>query len=964
MSLLTSTEAAIYLGITKELLFAYIRNAPKKHLGENRKLNSTVVEGQNYFSEQDLNDFDDYLKTPWSKVGEPRPPIPNYIKDYLKVEIGGKCPITGKGYPLDDAHIIPYSQAFNHHHHNLIRVAKEEHTKADNEIIPSKILRETKDILIEQLRNKLKFENSKPPSSLQPPRPHPVFIGRAKKLIQLVEVMQTNQLVVIEGLGGIGKTQLLLNALENVKYHNPVVWIDIETVSNLSDLLILLNNAVSKYHKNSDSLSLIEALREIQITFIFDSLEKLLINERDETEEFIGTLLTQTNYVQLIITTQIDFSVSDLPKKIIKVEGLEIEDSILLFLELLYEDIKVTQENLYWITDFCNGHPLSIKLITALIHFFKSSDRAIRILEESGDLKQPTRKKQDKSTSLALCLDTIYTHLNNEQKYILHFIKFFPAGLKFKWAEEKFEEISFLYNIASLQQFFFVEVKEDSLGFERIIIPNPIIPFLKEKVEKESTEVELEIQKDAIDHITIEASIVNLHYVETGLYGSLSYGLTRIEDEMPNLLSALRIAQKRASYFGNLNDSEKRDNYLKNVGTIASSLGRFCFTRSYTKYGFMFAKSGIEAYEELKDYKLASSQYMYLAQIQLKQFDIKGLKDTVKNLENLANNFDDKENTIKINAVWAKGLLNFEIMDFNEARNNFVDVAKMLQDSMEFGSEDYNDSIRIASKKGDIGNLCILNFNIAKTYEFQGNYLKAIPIHKRAITDLEKNYSFEFIGSNYHHLAHCLCKAGYFQEGIEYYYKAIDSFSISLDYEHLANSISDLGMFVDEHPEIVNHPILNEERISLAFSSITNQLSDLFNHSRMDLDSIPFDLLGKVFWIMKAISFSQYCIELTNWVTDLLEELTIDISEPKYFCAMLNLAHCVGGVNEWKDDKDSKLKVIKSILQCALIVNGGPDLKSETRVFFWLAQWMRFTNLQPEATAEKLWDQAWNSFDN
>lgn len=36
-SLLSDTEAAIYLGITKELLFSYIRNAPKGYKGDIRR---------------------------------------------------------------------------------------------------------------------------------------------------------------------------------------------------------------------------------------------------------------------------------------------------------------------------------------------------------------------------------------------------------------------------------------------------------------------------------------------------------------------------------------------------------------------------------------------------------------------------------------------------------------------------------------------------------------------------------------------------------------------------------------------------------------------------------------------------------------------------------------------------------------------------------------------------------------
>jgi hypothetical protein len=54
--------------------------------------------------------------------------------------------------------------------------------------------------------------------------------------------------------------------------------------------------------------------------------------------------------------------------------------------------------------------------------------------------------------------------------------------------------------------------------------------------------------------------------------------------------------------------------------------------------------------------------------------------------------------------------------------------------------------------------------------------------------------------------------------------------------------------------------------------------------------------------------------------------------------------------------------MIKSILQGCLVINGGPDLKSKTRIFSWLAKWMRHVELDSEATAEKLWEQALNSF--
>ena len=278
--LLNDTEAAIKLGITKELLYAYVRNAPKMHLGHSRRLVSTVVAGVNYFTEKELLEFDAYLQEPWSGPNEKRPPIPQYIEDYLKTEIGGKCPITGKGYPLENAHITGYAQSRNHHHHNLIRVAKEEHTKTDNKVIDRQLLRNTKDQLIERLRNQLRNDIQNTLASTKVPLPHEIFLGREEQLKELAAAISTNRLIVVEGLGGIGKTELLLNVLKNKNSDLPVLWIDIETISSVSDLNIVLNSQVAQLMGEQVGCSLIESLYGKNVILVFDSLEKLLIIQR------------------------------------------------------------------------------------------------------------------------------------------------------------------------------------------------------------------------------------------------------------------------------------------------------------------------------------------------------------------------------------------------------------------------------------------------------------------------------------------------------------------------------------------------------------------------------------------------------------------------------------------------------------------------------------------------------------
>ncbi len=156
--------------------------------------------------------------------------------------------------------------------------------------------------------------------------------------------------------------------------------------------------------------------------------------------------------------------------------------------------------------------------------------------------------------------------------------------------------------------------------------------------------------------------------------------------------------------------------------------------------------------------------------------------------------------------------------------------------------------------------------------------------------------------------------------------------------------------------------ILNERTFSIALGALNNQLSCIPNLKEQinnNPDIVPIPLLGKILLLIKAISFSPYSSVLCDWAAKTREEFSIDTSS--YFAALLNLAHCVGGVNEWKNDTDAPKWMINSILQCSLIINGGPDLKSQTRVFYWLAQWMKFYQLQPNATAESLWEQAINS---
>jgi tetratricopeptide (TPR) repeat protein len=970
---LDDTEAAIKLGITKELLYAYIRNAPKKHLGHEKKLLTVVKNGKNYFNVTDLEEFDKYLKEPWSNSKEPRPEIPKYIQEYLKSEIGGQCPISGKGYPLENAHIISYNESLNHHHHNLLRIAKEEHTKVDNGVISRELLREIKDNLIERLRRNLKLENSSYGSSFHPPNPHPIFIGRSDKLLELTEAMEFERLIIIEGLGGIGKTQLLLNALDNVRYNNPIFWINIEAIGSIEDLSVILHNAISQYSVGNISESIIGLLCQRQITLVFDSLEKLLIADRDEIESFIQKLLTQTKLTQIIITSQIDLSILDFRKKVIKLERLSSNDSLSLMAELLEDQINIEKGHIDWLLNFCNGHPLSIKLVVSLMKFYKSSQQVIVQLKKSGNLKHPINIKHDKSNDLDICLSTIYNCLTSDQKKILHYLKFFPGGIKVKWAEIQLEISMFIFDIAVLQQFFFIETRKDQLGFERLSISNPIHPFLKEKAMERLQESEQELQYSAIVNIMTEASVVDLHYIETGIEGPPSYGIIRIEDELQNLLEALTISQESVDYFDKLGAEKQKIEYLQVISGITGALGKFCFTSGDFENGILFSKAGIEANLKLSWVEAASIQYLYLGQLQKRQFDNIGFAKTVEDLNDLAERTGNIE--AKLHAKWFNGNLALNNNDFANAMVSFEEAAniiqKMIEEENNLNTIEKNDDNALERfvSTNLIGNLSLISCDIARAYEMTGNYLEASKHYEKAIEIQEKIEDEINLMSSYHNYANCLTHIDKLDEGVKYYFKSIEGFKRNRQFEYLANSISDLGDYMECRPEIAESNMLDEDTLSLALCSIGYQLKNYIKRELISSDfdtvieNIPPLLIGKMIRIIRLISFSPHRLVLSNWITNLVEEIDIQKMKVGFFTAILNVGHAVGGVDQWRDLSENRVLMLKAILQGCLILNGGPDLKSKTRVFYWLAKWMQFTRLDSEATAEKLWDQAWNSFD-
>ncbi|KAA2238816.1 hypothetical protein F0L74_21620 [Chitinophaga agrisoli] len=941
--LLNDTEAALFLGITKELLYAYVRNAPKLNLGHTRKLASKVIAGKNYFVEKELLEFDGYLKEPWSAPDQMRPAIPRYIEDYLKTEIQGKCPITGKGYPLENAHIVGYAESLSHHHHNLVRVAKEEHTKADNAVISRQLLRETKDRLIERLRDQLRRDLDAG-TMFKAPNPHPVFIGREEKLAELIGAISLKRFIVIEGLGGIGKTELLLNALKSIPADCHVLWIDVETVNNVNDLNIVLINQLSRLTGEHIGSSLFEILDKLQIVLVFDSLEKLLIHQRSETEEFIRTLLAQTQAPKIIATSQIDLSLIDYPKTIVAVDGLDVQKSLQLLETLMVGHAGIIGGNPRWLLDFCSGHPLSLKLVASLLIFYKSEPEVVAQLKKTGALKRPMLNKHDKSNALDLCLSTVYDILTEEQKETLQYLQVFIGGLNLKLVTLHTQVPDFSTAVAVLMQFFFVEVKED-----RIFVANPVRPFLKEKMLETTGFVQL--RNAAINQIVWQCWFVSERFSGGGNNGNLALIFRWIDEELLNLLEGFRIAREEIIVSRADQDQEQRNKYLVIIQLINDLLGRYCFLRGFFEYGVILNRAGIQASLELGEFEGAANNYLGLTSMQSRQFDIEGQEKTIDELDELA----QSTQILSIRIMATKARANLE-------RNKGNHKAAIVL---------YEEALRLVEIDK--------NNNDSEMHDHEANYIKAemamayyqlkepqkaIVLFDAILPFMEEHFYKDDLLANLHCYARCLYKIGHELESFPYFFRTIEGFKDIGHGEYIGRTIWTLGMYIEKYPEIAVHPSLDETAFAYALVDLRHSILEYivrFSATQSNPGCVrddPGRVIVKLFYIMKVICLTPYGRTISEWAWLLINELGHRKLEFNDLRLTLNFCTILGIVEDWKESSDNLSKMMEAILLCSLRLTGENGLESPNRMFQWLAIWMKHVGLDPAVSAEELWERA------
>ena len=936
MAKIDETEAALLLGITKELLYAFVKTGVK---GMKLPVKGSSV--NDFFETEDLNRWDDFLNAPWANCSTDKPPIPLAIREYLKAESEGKCTRCGKGHRLQHAHIIPWSKSLSHHPHNLIRLCTDCHAKYDEGIISMEEIKAIKEEKIQRTKNNLLSEKKfSARGILSTPNPDSIFIGRQTELSFLSHLFEKHRIIHIEGVGGIGKTQLLLQFIKRESID--VLWYNIEQYRSLDDFHFHLIRQVG----GNDFNHLVKILDDRKAVLVLDNFEVLYLSDPDNSLVFLKTLYNHTSKTRFMLTSQVDIADVTMNPGIIRlVRGLSDNESFQIMHKYV-PNIEIQDKAIMELIWFSEGHPLTLRLIAGLIRFMTDPQKVLKSLDESGVkiLKDFRFDQQKRSTSLVVCLQAAYESLDALKKWLLKYLSYYPTGCKINYSigfftgkRGRFSSEAELYMaISILNQFNFIEVVKDVYGLERANMLNPVRSFVQEKGVEESLNVN-DLKIEAYSNLANEATVLS----EYSLTDRANISMRMYERELPNFIAAIS-ESANCAYFKCDNRGEERRMFLKIILKLSTGLQWFLTNRGYWQYGVYISEQGVKAAVELGEDSQVVDLLGKLVDFNQELGDQDGVEDALKRMWDYRAKLSDKPVSVIIN----EGKL-LQKENPEAAIALFLTYIKTCEKQLSEG-------INVAFTKG---NIAVLLCEIAGIY---GDLLSDIPT---ALTYYMQGYEIQKEVKDLANMYTCCYNVGYLytalgdcKNAIRFYSEAIIGFSSLGQQQNLSNALAEFGKLKMKHPE-VDIDFLSREILYGGLYDVEVDFKEALksHHQISGNEGVPKIKSTKVLrlWsIIRLVSISEHSSLLMTWASNLITLFGrsdgSDLSM-KYCWIFLHIARLTCVIERYPEDWE---KVFD--LKEACYLTGHEKEHTIYDPYEWLGLWLKVKKIDIKATRDSL----------
>jgi non-specific serine/threonine protein kinase len=308
------------------------------------------------------------------------------------------------------------------------------------------------------LRERIQAEltGAKSREALMTNLPHPLtsFVGRAREIVEINQLLAHARLITLIGAGGCGKTRLAIRvasdlAAEN-RFANGVWWVDLAA---LTDAALVTPAVAATFHLRQESPAtplgtiLTDHLRDKATLLLLDNCEHLF----DACARLVHTLLTACPRLQILATSRAALGIAG--EVAWRVPSLTLPDAaqappheiarfdaVRLFAEraALAAPHWKLPEHAPTVARICarlDGMPLAIELAAARLKVLSAEQIAARLDDCFALLTGGSATALPRHQTLRAAMDWSYDLLTEEERVLFHRLSIFAGGFSLEVVE-------------------------------------------------------------------------------------------------------------------------------------------------------------------------------------------------------------------------------------------------------------------------------------------------------------------------------------------------------------------------------------------------------------------------------------------------------------------------------------------------------------------------------------------------
>ncbi|MGZ9086794.1 MAG: ATP-binding protein, partial [Rhodoplanes sp.] len=277
------------------------------------------------------------------------------------------------------------------------------------------------------------------------------FIGRERELADIKEMLASNRLVTLLGMGGIGKsrlsTQLAADVLDD--FPDGVWFVELAALTDSASVPQAVASVLGVKEEAGRPVmdALIKYVRELQLLIILDNCEQVVHGCADLAKRLlqagprVKVLTSSRDYLQVAGETTYHVPTLSVPRDSISLEGLEKHEGVRLFIDRAAASMRgfgLTEQNAAAVADICyclDGIPLAIELAAARVRGLSVQAIAARLSDRFRLLVSGDRTVSPRQRTLRALIDWSYDLLPEQERALFQRLSVFAGGWTLEAAE-------------------------------------------------------------------------------------------------------------------------------------------------------------------------------------------------------------------------------------------------------------------------------------------------------------------------------------------------------------------------------------------------------------------------------------------------------------------------------------------------------------------------------------------------